>query len=478
MSEWTAHVAGELDQPFNTSRAPLLRATLLHGADRSVIILCVHHSIADGLALSFLMRDVLRAFASEPVRLNTETASIEHLIAAGGSTLAMPQAEATDTARPPMPYRPLDGSTPRVEAVRLTRETTRSLRERARFERCTLHGALCAALTAAASTLVPGWSDVPLRVLSPIDVRRRMLNSSEHIGLCVTAVMLDDESSTPDFWSTARSFSDRLEPAKIEGISALVGMVHDVGSSISTVQQAQEFFAQGFSAEILLTNLGAVEFKDTYGPLALHALWGPSVHTGFAMGQTVGAVTVGDQLHLLHTSYGPAIGLLGEASSLLNGALRESPGRDPKPASARLATQVTEADLGRIAEGPPGPAGASMFGLMMIDERAIGDSAFRSRLDERGRRLYAAAEVRAIGYGGLAAVARAAGCAASVEKTESSSSGDFSADSRLLALNPTEQRASPFSPDGRSFAASGTDTRIYHVRLEDPHRHGVPHRRS
>jgi hypothetical protein len=42
-----------------------------------------------------------------------------------------------------------------------------------------------------------------------------------------------------------------------------------------------------------------------------------------------------------------------------------------------------------------------MFGRM-IDERAIGDSAFRSRLDERGR--YAAAEVRAIGYGGLSFV--------------------------------------------------------------------------
>jgi NRPS condensation-like uncharacterized protein len=294
MSEWTAHVAGQLDQPFDASRAPLLRATLLHGADRSVIILCVHHSIADGLALSFLIRDVLRAFACEPVRLNTETASIEHLVAARRSTWAMPQAEATHTARPPMPYRPLDGSTPRVEAVRLTLETTRALRERARVERSTLHGALCAALTAAASTLVPGWSDVPLRVLCPIEVRRRMLNSSDHIGLCVTAVILDDESSTQDFWSMARSFSERLEPAKsVEGISALVGLVHDLGSPISTVQQAQEFLAQGFSAEILLTNLGAVEFKDTYGPLTLHALWGPAVHSGFAMAQTVGAVTVG-----------------------------------------------------------------------------------------------------------------------------------------------------------------------------------------
>src|ERR1700730_12672488 len=82
-------------------------------------------------------------------------------------------------------------------------------------------------------------------------------------------------------------------------------MVHDLVAPISTVQQAQEVFAQGFSAEILLTNLGAVEFNDTYGPLTLHALWGPSVHIGFATGQTVGAVTVGDQLHLLHTSYEP-----------------------------------------------------------------------------------------------------------------------------------------------------------------------------
>jgi hypothetical protein len=47
----------------------------------------------------------------------------------------------------------------------------------------------------------------------------------------------------------------------------------------------------------------------------------------------------------------------------------------------------------------------------MIDERAIEERyvALRDQLDERGRRLYAAAEVRAIGYGGLAAVARATG---------------------------------------------------------------------
>ena len=51
-----------------------------------------------------------------------------------------------------------------------------------------------------------------------------------------------------------------------------------------------------------------------------------------------------------------------------------------------------------------------MFGRM-IDERAIGKryAALHDRLDEQRRRLHAAAEVRAIGYGGLAAVVRATG---------------------------------------------------------------------
>jgi hypothetical protein len=168
-----------------------------------------------------------------------------------------------------------------------------------------------------------------------------MLNGSEHLGVCVTGVVVDCESGPRDFWSAARSFTDRLEQAKtVEGISAVVDMVHDLGSSISTVEQAQELFVQGFSAEIVLTNLGAVEFKDSYGPLTLRALWGPAVHNGLAMAQTIGAVTVRDQLHLLHTTYEPPLGLLGEASSLLNAALRERLGRDSEPASKRSATPL------------------------------------------------------------------------------------------------------------------------------------------
>jgi WD40 repeat protein len=43
----------------------------------------------------------------------------------------------------------------------------------------------------------------------------------------------------------------------------------------------------------------------------------------------------------------------------------------------------------------------------------------------------------------------------------------FSPDGRWLALNSSEYRTSPFRPDGNRFVSTSTDTRLYHVRLED-----------
>src|ERR1700686_3357035 len=41
-SGWTTAVAAQLTEPFDEARPPLMRATLLHSPDRSIIILAVH----------------------------------------------------------------------------------------------------------------------------------------------------------------------------------------------------------------------------------------------------------------------------------------------------------------------------------------------------------------------------------------------------------------------------------------------------
>ena len=63
---------------------------------------------------------------------------------------------------------------------------------------------------------------------------------------------------------------------------------------------------------------------------------------------------------------------------------------------------------GRLFRGIP-VGEASLYNVMMIDESPlrIRYDAVRSSLDERGRRLSAAAEAKAAGYGGIAAAARA-----------------------------------------------------------------------
>jgi DNA-binding phage protein len=59
--------------------------------------------------------------------------------------------------------------------------------------------------------------------------------------------------------------------------------------------------------------------------------------------------------------------------------------------------------------------GGVLYTVATIDEASIRYrfAAILDRLDERGRRRFGAAEVRAAGYGGLAAVSRAAGLARS-----------------------------------------------------------------
>jgi hypothetical protein len=66
---WESEIEQELSTPFNARQAPLVRAVLLHEADQAVFILVAHHSIADGVSIAFVIRDVLQALSRNPIGL-------------------------------------------------------------------------------------------------------------------------------------------------------------------------------------------------------------------------------------------------------------------------------------------------------------------------------------------------------------------------------------------------------------------------
>ncbi|HEY2605497.1 condensation domain-containing protein [Paraburkholderia sp. RL18-103-BIB-C] len=337
-SRWTDEVAAQLAQPIDETKPPLLRATLLHSAERSIIVLAAHHSISDGMSLTFLLGDLLRAVSGQNLLRRQESEAVERLVERryratqlGASAHAPEQAteQATEQAAPitrqPKAFRHQDGSAPCVEALRLSSNMTRTLRERARSERTSVQSALVAALVAASHRLAPEACAEPMRVISPVDLRRRLLDHSDHLGMCASAVVLaDDGIGRTALWSRARHLGQGF--AGLESSPTLAEAVlakHGALAGVQETADAKTIFANVFAGDAAVTNLGVVTLPQAFGSLVLDAVWGPAIAVGLIGEQVIGAATFNDRLHLVHTSYAPIKGLLDQMSAELLDALAD-----------------------------------------------------------------------------------------------------------------------------------------------------------
>jgi NRPS condensation-like uncharacterized protein len=333
-SHWTDEAAAQVAQPFDELNPPLMRATLLHGEVRSIIVLVAHHSIGDGLSLTALLGDLLRAMAGQPLVRSQETMAVERLIevahGAPQTDTNAPAPAAVDApsapVREPVVMREPDGSRPHVEALCLTSAMTHGLRERARAERTSVQSALVAAFTQAVCSLTADAPRQPMRVLSPVDLRRRLLGGSDHLAMCASGVVHpDDHSRDADLWSrahlAAQAFADIQSP---ERLAAQVLGAHAMLDTVNGVADAKAVFAQVFGNDAVITNLGVVDLPKRFGSLALDAVWGPSVAVGVAGEQVIGAATYDDRLHLVHTSYAPMHGLLDRMVVEIGAALNKA----------------------------------------------------------------------------------------------------------------------------------------------------------
>jgi len=66
---WELEVDREMAVPFTPEQAPLIRSVLIHKPQSSVLIMIAHHAIADGMALVFLIRDLLQVLSGGQIRI-------------------------------------------------------------------------------------------------------------------------------------------------------------------------------------------------------------------------------------------------------------------------------------------------------------------------------------------------------------------------------------------------------------------------
>jgi hypothetical protein len=330
---WETEMAKEVFEPFSGDKAPLVRTVLIHDPDRSIFIIAAHHSISDGMSMTVVLRDLVRALAGEAINRYPVLRSQEEALGITGpspahfaSEPAASEPAAAQPAGPPSVFREGDTEPPAIESLCLNSDLTARLVDRARVEGTTVHGAICSAVLQAGRKGSRTWNDKPVRVLSDIDTRKVCEVGDTSAMYFLAGIFPIELGLQVGFWELARRFTAELAgPRSREGLQIACQALTDVASEGLDAATTLQFLAHAFAFEVIISNVGKLPFSSAYGAMRLKSIWGSSFLTGVMDEQIVGVATVDERLHLLYTSYTPIPSFLENIKSLLSEACDSVP---------------------------------------------------------------------------------------------------------------------------------------------------------
>jgi hypothetical protein len=326
---WETEMAKEVFQPFAAEDAPLVRTVLIHEPERSVFIIAAHHSISDGMSMTVVLRDLLRALSGEALDRYPVLPSQEELLGITGP-LPAPAIDSETAAAlpvgPPLVIREGDTEPPAIEGLRLDADLTNRLVECARAEGTTVHGAICSAVLKAGRKGSRTWREKTVRVFSDINTRKACDVGDTSAMYFFGGISPIEPGLQVGFWDLARRFTAELAgPRSREGLKGGCQALTDAASQGLDAAGTSQFLAHGFPFEVAISNVGRLPFSSNYGALRLKSIWGSSFLIGALDEQTVGVGTVDERLHLLYTSYTPIPSFLDNIKILLSEACDSTP---------------------------------------------------------------------------------------------------------------------------------------------------------
>jgi hypothetical protein len=154
--------------------------------------------------------------------------------------------------------------------------------------------------------------------MSPVNARKLLGRADD----CALSIIFPygayEPNSAADLWETARRLSrDLAGPRSAEGVAATYSALGQLIASQPGVEGIAEAELGICGIEMMVSNLGVLPYASRFGAFELKALWGPSVFAGVEREQMIGVATIGDAIHLLHTSYSAIPRLLDEVESIL-----------------------------------------------------------------------------------------------------------------------------------------------------------------
>ncbi|WP_231970769.1 condensation domain-containing protein [Mycobacterium sp. E3198] len=321
--EWAAAAAEELSRPFDRSRAPLMRASLLQGPGSSALLLTFDHTIADGMSSVFVLNDVLAALNGRDLPNLLVPQAQERVVDRTLGTVEPfdpSELPADPRMRTPTTIRPFDGALTNVHALAMTAADTAGLVERCRAERTTVHAAMVVAMCRVRST---GRGEDFVRVLNPINFRA-LVGVEEDCGLYIQSTWtgLSPWDGAP-FWEQARATTAHLEAARSgRGILTASLAVREAMAVDAEVGHAEELFSRTCPFDMLISNLG-VQNLDGTGPLRPTAVWGPVVQSQTEGEYVTGIATYEGRLRMVTCGYSVPATFLKSVGAALAAAVDE-----------------------------------------------------------------------------------------------------------------------------------------------------------
>ena len=302
---WQREVEAEIATPFDWSQAPLMRAVLIrsdrdaNGVELFELIVVCHHSIADGISSTYLIRDILQAISTPTAFGHSHSLppSLEQLVPSLAPMLACEPPPKLTGNSAAVEQRSMPARRSYVSSGALSPETTLSLITRCRQEQTTVHAAICAAFILALRSQSP--SPQQIHCASPISLRSYLTSVDLENVICCIGSELTSHLLSPaeNFWDVAHAvkqqLSDKMAPDK------LFEKIHQgqewLASNPSPDVALQVFTAQ-FDYDIAVSNLRRLSIEQQFPELELQAIYGPVVTTGVPTDRLVGVATLGDRL--------------------------------------------------------------------------------------------------------------------------------------------------------------------------------------
>jgi len=305
---WNSVLEEELSKPLDITIAPLARAVLIQQPGKSVFLFISNHSIGDGMSSALLIRDILTVLSGRAIENLLPVSALDEL---AGVSL-----QEVENEKPNGFQQVKNSLIPRInvniERLQLSSTLTKKLIEHCKIEKTTVHSALSAVtVLALKATNDASLQEKPIRILHPLSARNT-LAIGEDFGLLANMVILPYQPSPQQtFWNLAREVRQGIVSTQTpDWIKADITATQGLFCSGMDIDAVEDTLRQGTVHEVMLTNLGLLNFKSDFENLQLKSLWGPMVLTAHPLAQTIGVATFNGELTLSLTGLVPSKSLL------------------------------------------------------------------------------------------------------------------------------------------------------------------------